>query len=206
MIDFKLYLITDRKLFADETSFFRGIEDALKGGVKALQLREKDFECRELVDMAYRMKDLTKRYGARLFINERVDVALAVGADGVQLGVSGIPVKAARKIAGDVLLIGASTHSVGEAQAAADEGADFITAGPVYETASKARYGKPVGLDTLEKMKKSVTIPVFAIGGITTSRIEEVTAAGADGIALISGILAADDIKTKSEELTRLTR
>jgi len=206
MMDFKLYLITDRKLFTDNDSFFRGIEEALKGGVKAVQLREKDLETRELVDMAYRMREVTNQYSAKLFINERVDVALAVEADGVHLGVNGIPVKAARKIDGNSLLIGVSAHSVAEAGAGFNEGADFITAGPVYETASKARYGRPVGLEVLSGIKKAVTIPVFAIGGIKTENISEVFGAGADGIALISGILASPDIKTKSEEFMRLTK
>ena len=206
MVDFKLYLITDRKIFSDKISFYTGVEEALKGGVKAIQLREKDLEVKALLEMAYRMRDITKHYGANLFINERVDVALAINADGVHLGASGIPVCAARKIAGDRLIIGASTHGIEEARKAEQDGADFITLGPIYETASKMRYGKPLGKDILNRIREEISIPVYAIGGIRTDRIAEVIKQGADGIALISDILASDNIKTKSEEFMRLMK
>jgi len=203
-IDFRLYLITDRKLLMPDYTLPAAVEESLKGGVRAVQLREKDVGTRELLDMAYALRDITKRYQARLFINGRVDIALAVGADGVHLGVSDIPVYAARRAAGDDMLIGASAHSVGEAMRAEEEGADFVTVGPVYETPSKMRYGRPVGLQTIGRVKEEVSIPILAIGGIIEERVGEVVKAGAYGIALISAVLASENIKSTAEEFMRL--
>ncbi|KAF0146453.1 MAG: thiamine-phosphate pyrophosphorylase [Nitrospirae bacterium] len=199
LIGFKLYLITDRNLFADDYSLLTAVEQALKAGVKAIQLREKDLEIRELLAMAYKMREVTKKYKAKFFINDRVDIALAVKADGVHLGQGSMPLSAVRKIAGNKLIIGASTHNIDEAKKAEKGGADFITLGPVYKTASKLKYGKPIGIDTLKKVKSRVSIPVFAIGGIKTDMVKEVMGAGADGIALISGILGAVDIKSAAK-------
>ena len=204
LLGFKLYLITDRGLFTDDYSLFTGIEDALKVGVKAIQLREKDLEIRELLQMAYKMREITKKYKAKLFINDRVDIALAVKADGVHLGQSSMPPSAVRKIAGNKLIIGASTHGIKEALEAEKSGADFITLGPVYKTPSKLKYGRPIGSDTLRNVKSKISIPVFAIGGIKEDKVKEVMGAGADGIALISGILGSEDIKEKAEYFLKL--
>lgn len=202
-LDFRLYLITDRTLFANEVSLFHGIEQALKGGADAVQLREKDLEIRTLLAMAYRLRELTKKHNARLFINDRVDIAMAVEADGVHLGGAGIPVGAARKVAGEKMLIGRSTHGIDEAVEAEKFGADFITFGPVFETPSKRQYGEPLGLDMLRKAAGKVSVPVFAIGGIKQKSIREIMAAGAHGIALISGILASNDIQLSTENYVR---
>ena len=206
MIDFRLYLISDRKLFAGSESFLVAMEEALKGGVRAVQLREKDLAVRELLEMAYRLRETTKRYGAKLFINDRVDIALAVDADGVHLGHTGLPPQAARKAAGEGLLIGVSAHSIEQAKKAEQDGADFMTLGPVYETPSKLRYGRPLGADILKMAKDIISIPVFAIGGIKEDKADEVMQAGAYGIAVISGIFRADNIKLKSEEFMRLMK
>jgi thiamine-phosphate pyrophosphorylase len=205
-MDFRLYLITDRKLFTDESLFLGAIEQALAGGVKAIQLREKDLGTRELLDMAYRLRRLTGGYGARLFINDRVDIALAVEADGVHLGGSSLPAGAARRIAREKFLIGVSTHGIEEAEAAEREGADFITVGPVYETPSKMKYGRPIGPEVLRKVKEKTSVPIFAIGGITLERVGEVLGSGACGIALISAVLAAREIKSTTESFMRLLK
>jgi thiamine-phosphate pyrophosphorylase len=205
-IDFRLYLITDRKLFRDNSSFYGAIEQALAGGVTAVQLREKDLATRELLDMAYRLRELTGRHGARLFVNDRVDIALAVRADGVHLGGSSLPAEAARRIAGEKFLIGVSTHGIEEAEAAEQEGADFITVGPVYETPSKMKYGKPLGPEILGKVKEKTSVPVFAIGGIKLQKVGEVLGSGAYGVALISAVLAAHDIKSTTETFMRLLK
>jgi thiamine-phosphate pyrophosphorylase len=205
-MDFRLYLITDRKLFTDESLFFGAIEQALAGGVKAIQLREKDLGTRELLDMAYRLRRLTGGYGARLFINDRVDIALAVEADGVHLGGSSLPAGAARRVAREKFLIGVSTHGIEEAEAAEREGADFITVGPVYETPSKMKYGRPIGPEVLRKVKEKTSVPIFAIGGITLERVGEVLGSGACGIALISAVLAARQIKSTTESFMRLLK
>ena len=204
--DFKLYLITDRKLFAARCSMYLEIETVIEAGVKAIQLREKDLSTRELLDMAHWIRDLTNEYGAKFLINDRVDIALAVKADGVHLGQNSMPAGAARKISGGRLLIGVSTHSIKEAVQAEKEGADFITLGPIYETPSKLKYGQPIGIDTFKEAKSRVSLPVFAIGGINTDRVTEVMKAGADGIALISAILSAEDKKKTTEEFLRLLK
>lgn len=201
-----MYLITDRKLFLDEAAFFSAVEEALKAGCRAVQLREKDLPVRELLRMAQLFRELTLKYSARLFINDRVDVALASGADGVHIGHAGIPVSAAKRIIGAKMMTGYSAHGIDEALRAEEDGADFITLGPVYDTPSKARYGAPLGPDVLKKVKEKTRIPVFAIGGIRLNRIQEVKEAGADGIALISGVLASKDPGKTTEEYMRLLK
>ncbi len=205
-MDFRLYLITDRKLFRDDGAFFGAVEQALAGGLRAVQLREKDLPERELLDMAYRMRELTGRYNARLFVNDRLDIALAVEADGVHLGGSSLPAGAARRVAGEKFLIGISTHGVEEAEEAQREGADFVTVGPVYETPSKMRYGRPLGPEVLKNVKEKTSVPIFAIGGIKQERVGEVLGSGAYGVALISAVLAARDIKSTTETFMRLLK
>ena len=202
-VDFRLYLITDRKLFSSSDVMLEAIDKALQGGVKAVQLREKNFGIRELLDLAYRMRVLTASHGARLFINDRVDVAVAVGADGVHLARTSMPVQAARKASEKRLMIGVSTHSLKEAQQAEVDGADFITLGPVYETSSKMQYGRPIGIHLLSEAAGNCMIPVFAIGGIKIGSIQEVLEQGAYGAALISAILTAEDIQNTTEEFVR---
>lgn len=201
IIDFRLYLITNRRLFANDALFIKAVRKALAGGVKAIQLREKDLETRELLKLAYRMRKLTNTYNARLFINDRFDVALAVGADGVHLTHSSIPVDAVRRTVGNKLIIGVSTHSLKEAREAEKGGADFVTAGPVYRTPSKIKYGAPLGLDALKQICSKLTIPVFALGGVNIKRIEKVKEAGAYGVSMISEIFKADDIKRKTKTI-----
>ena len=145
-IDFNLYLITDRKQTCGRP-LLDVVEEALKGGVRAVQLREKDLTSRELYELAYEMRKLTSRFNARLFLNDRLDIAMAVEADGVHLGINSIPVYKARKVLGEQKLIGVSCHNQVNAITAQEKGADFITFGPVYYTASKAAYGEPLGLD-----------------------------------------------------------
>ncbi|MDO8747391.1 MAG: thiamine phosphate synthase [Thermodesulfovibrionales bacterium] len=203
-VDFRLYLITDRKVLSSQFSLLSSVEAALKGGVKALQLREKDLGTRELLDMAYRMRELTGKYRAKLFINDRVDIALSVEADGIHLGQKSIPAYAVRRIVKDKFMIGVSAHSIEEAKQAEKGGADFITLGPVYQTPSKLKYGQPLGVDIIRKIKAEISIQVFAIGGIKKDSNKEVLDAGADGVALISGILGAKDIKEKTGEFLRL--
>jgi thiamine-phosphate pyrophosphorylase len=202
----KLYLITDRKLFDAQCTMYLALETALAAGVRAVQLREKDLSIRDLLDMAYWMRELTNEYDAKLFINDRVDVALAVDADGVHLGQNSITVHAVRKIAGHKLLTGVSTHSIDEAIEAEKDGADFITIGPIYETPSKLSYGQPVGINSIRDIKSRISIPALAIGGIKPDKVKEAIKTGADGIALISGILTAKNIKQTTEDFLRLLK
>jgi thiamine-phosphate pyrophosphorylase len=202
--DFRLYLITDRKLFTDRVSMLCAIEDALKGGVKAVQLREKDLSVSELIYLAYGMKGLTVKYDAKLFVNDRLDIAMSVDADGIHLGQSSMPVHAARRVVGDKMLIGVSTHNLDEARTAQEEGADFITFGPIYPTPSKMKFGEPVGLEALRKVRSKILIPILGIGGIRRDNIVKVLDSGADGIALISGILGAKDVRRAAEEYVEM--
>jgi thiamine-phosphate pyrophosphorylase len=189
-IDFSLYLISDRHQTGGRP-LVSVVEDALKAGVKAVQLREKDLSSRELYELAYEMRKVTARHNARLFINDRADVALAVDADGVHLGGDSMPIYRARKILGEKKLIGVSCHNQVTAITAQEKGADFITFGPVYYTPSKAAYGAPVGVERLETITSCLAIPVFALGGIKTHNVPEVLAGGATGVALISAVIAA---------------
>ncbi len=200
-LDFKLYLVTDRKS-TGKRLFMEAITDALKGGAKALQLREKDLGTRDLLRLAYEMRQLTLKCDARLFINDRVDIAIAVDADGVHLGQKSIPPFAARRLSSK-LIIGVSAHNMEEAVRAERTGADFITLGPVYETPSKLKYGPPVGIETLREVARQVHVPVFAIGGITLDNLGEAMGAGAAGVAVISAVFGAKNIRSAAGKIVR---
>jgi thiamine-phosphate pyrophosphorylase len=203
LVDFRLCLITDRTQTAGR-ELPAVVADALRGGLRAVQLREKDLAAGQLFELAVQLRLLTREYGARLLINDRIDVALAVAADGVHLGKAGLPVYEARRILGGERLIGYSAHSADEALQAQKDGADFVTIGPVYHTPSKAQYGDPPGLRALAETARRVSIPVFALGGVRPPSIAEVLAAGAHGVALISAIMAAPDPLLETESLLRI--
>ncbi len=169
------------------------LEAALRGGVRAIQLREKDLSSAELLNYAHQIRTLTRRYGAHLLINDRVDIALAADADGVHLTEQSMDTTTARGLLGKSKLIGVSTHSLNGALNAAQDGANFITFSPVFYTPSKAAYGNPQGIERLREVSTAVNIPVFALGGIKAQNQIEVQQAGASGIALISAIFAAPD-------------
>lgn len=188
--DFDFYLITDRGQTRGRDLLWV-VEQALAGGAPAVQLREKDLGGRELLALAEGVKKLCARYGARLLVNDRVDVALAVDADGVQLGGASLPVGAVRGLVGDGGLIGQSTHSLAEARAAERAGADFVLFGPVYFTPSKAAYGDPRGLEPLKEVVEKISVPVYAIGGVKPENIGAVKKTGARGVALISAVMGA---------------
>jgi thiamine-phosphate pyrophosphorylase len=199
-VDFDLYVITDRQQTGGRP-LQTVMEAALRGGARAFQLREKDLTPRDLLPLAQEIRQLTQAYDARLLINDRIDVALAVKADGVQLTTASLPVRVARQLLGPERLLGVSTHSLAEAQAAAAGGADFVVFGPVFFTPSKAPYGQPVGLEALRAVCAAVALPILAIGGIKKVNLDQVVAAGADGIAVISAIIAADDPMAAAQEL-----
>jgi len=201
MIDFSLYLITDRHQTAGRP-LLEVVEAALSGGVRAVQLREKDLPVSELYELAWDLRALTSRYDARLLINDRIDLALAVEADGVHLGRNSLPVTAARRIAPD-LIIGYSSHRVAEAAAALAKGADFVTFGPIFPTPSKAAYGDPPGLLELSRLCSAVSGPVFALGGVKLENLNQVVASGCYRVAVISAILSAADPAAAAEEFRR---
>jgi thiamine-phosphate pyrophosphorylase len=188
--DLRLYLVTDRSLRPDG-DLVAVVRDCLAAGLPAVQVREKDLAAAALAALCRSLLPLTRAAGARLVVNDRADVALAVGADGVQRTGTSLPVADLRAVAGGRLLIVASVHAEDEAVAAAEAGADWIVFGPVHDTPSKRRYGPPQGLARLERVARAVPVPVIAIGGITPARVADVMAAGARGVAVISAILAA---------------
>ena len=198
-------MITDRKLVTRHALLVTAVKKALQGGIRAVQFREKDMGTRDLLHLAYKMRNLTEEHKSKLFINDRFDIALAVGADGVHLTQNSIPVSKVRETVKKRLFIGVSTHSLKQAKEAENGGADFITFGPVYRTPSKRTYGNPVGIDALKQVSRKISIPVFAIGGINSSRIKHIRKSGAHGIALIRDVLASDNIKGKSQELINLS-
>src|SRR5438552_238859 len=180
----RLILVTDRR--ATERDLATVVEAALDAGLPAVQLREKDLPGRPLLALAERLRAATARTGALLFVNDRIDVALAAGADGVQLGTGSVPVEVARRLLPPGALVGVSTHAPGEAATAAD----FGLFGPVWETPSKAG---AQGAARLGDAVRAAAIPVLAIGGVTAERVPAVRAAGAAGVAVIRAILAAPD-------------
>ncbi|HEV8615982.1 MAG TPA: thiamine phosphate synthase [Methylomirabilota bacterium] len=190
MDQLRLCLVTDRTLT-------RGREleavaaECLAAGLPAIQVREKDLAAADLVVLCRRLRRLTLDAGAALVVNDRVDVALAVGADGVQRTHASLPVADIRAVADKRLRVGASVHSLDDALASEADGADWIVFGPVYDTPSKRAFGPPQGLDRLARVAAAVGVPVIAIGGITPERAGDVCAAGAAGVAVISAILAA---------------
>jgi thiamine-phosphate pyrophosphorylase len=188
----RLYLITDRNL-APDGDLPAALAAPLAAGVRLVQLREKDLSARDLLALARAVKARTDAAGASLLINDRADVARAVGAAGVHLTSADPPIAEVRAWLGPTALIGASTHSPEEAAAAGTQGASFVTFGPVYDTPSKRGMGAPVGTKALAGAVRVAGVPVFALGGVDAARLPEVRDAGAHGIAVIRAVLGEPD-------------
>ncbi|MFQ6111412.1 MAG: thiamine phosphate synthase [Nitrospinota bacterium] len=200
----RLYLITDRRQVQGE-DIAGAVRSALEGGARLIQLREKDLPTSQLFHLACELNPLIHDYGGRLIINGSVEVALASGAAGVQLGAATLPVKVVREQLGFRGFIGYSAHRLPEALKAQEDGADFITFSPIYPT-KYPEYGPPQGIRALSGLCKRVMVPVFALGGITAERVEEVMRAGAYGVALISHIFASTDIAARTREVLEALR
>ena len=197
----RLYLITDLKRIGKDR-FLSAVEEALQGGVRALQIREKDLSAKDLLALVKTVKPLTQHYNAKLFINDRADIAVMAEADGVHLTESSVQASEIKnKFPG--LIVGVSTHSLEGALLAQAQGADYITFSPIYATPSKASYGPPQGLDMLRQVTEAVRLPVLALGGITLHRVSECLEQGAFGVALISDIWDSTHIKQQSSEYTQ---
>lgn len=195
-----LYVIADNSAVPGRSH--RAIcEAACEGGAGIIQLRSKTMPGRSFYETAMELRRVTSRYGAILIINDHLDVALAVDAEGVHLGQEDLPVQAARKAAGDRLIIGVSTHSVEQAVEAEKSGADYIGFGAMYETRSKDRPTSPQGVLKLAETVKAVSIPVVAIGGITLEKVPEIRNTHAAAFAVISAVAAAPDIKSEVSKL-----
>lgn len=198
--DLLLYLCTDRILAMDRP-ITQAVEDAIIGGVTMVQLREKDAATREFYEIALEIQKVTRRHRIPLVINDRVDIALAVGAEGLHLGQSDMPLAVARRLVGSEMFIGISAATVEKALFAQKDSADYIGVGAVYSTGSKADAGEAIGITGFQAVCAAVDIPVVAIGGINAANTPAVMAAGGNGIAVISAILSQPDIQTASKNL-----
>jgi thiamine-phosphate pyrophosphorylase len=199
-VNYELYAITDRRLAGGRSSA-EVMEKAILGGVTLVQLREKEAGGRKMVEEAQALLQVTRRYGIPLIINDRLDVALAVGAEGVHLGQEDIPCRLARQILGPEKIIGVSASTVEEAVQAERDGADYLGVGAVFPTGTKADAGEAIGLDALAAIKARVKIPVVAIGGINAANAAQVAATGVDGLAVVSAIVAAADPEEAARRL-----
>lgn len=199
-IDYALYLVTDRGLSRGRTTF-QVVEAAIKGGVTCVQLREKSCSTREFIAQALSVKDLLKRHQVPLIINDRIDVAQAVHADGVHLGQTDMPLKMAKAILKDTMIVGISAESLEHAVQAEKDGADYIGVSPIFSTPTKTDTASPLGLKGLTDIRASVKIPLVGIGGLKKENAGAVIKHGADGVAVVSAIVSADDPEKAAREL-----
>lgn len=192
--------ITDRRALAPEPLLLR-IQAAVQAGVNLIQLREKDLASRELLELAGAAVEICQGSDTRIVINDRLDIAMAVGAHGVHLGGQSAPLEVVRQQMGKDLLIGASCHSLEEALQAEAGGADYILLGPIFDTPSKRPYGPPLGLDKLSEVTNRIRIPVLALGGITVERVRICLKAGGTGIAGIRLFQECPSVQDRVVEL-----
>lgn len=196
----RLYLITDRNR-THGRPLLDVVAAALRGGIDTVQLREKDLPARALYELACDLRTLCERYDALLLVNGRLDVAAAAGAHGVHLPARSFHPAEARAVLGSEALVGVSCHNLDEAMNAASEGADFLVCGPVFPTPSKQQFGPPIGTAVLAQVCREVSLPVLAIGGITSQNLALVREAGARGIAVVRAVLEAPNPTVAAQEL-----
>ncbi|HTY44866.1 MAG TPA: thiamine phosphate synthase [Patescibacteria group bacterium] len=195
------YFITDARL--SRAGNASDVKNALAAGVRLVQYRDKEAGTRQLYEEALRLRSLCKK-GAVFLVNDRLDIALGVDADGVHLGSDDLPYRVARRLLGKKKIIGITVHTVREAQEAQRLGADYIGVSPVFKTGTKRDAGKPAGIRLIKEIKKRVSIPVIAIGGIRLSNARQVVEAGADGVCAISAVVAGPDVRGEIEKFQAL--
>lgn len=198
MKELKLYLVTDSDILKGR-DFYNCIEEALKGGVTMLQLREKNATGREFLEKAMKLRSLTKKYNVKFIINDRVDIAMLCDADGVHVGQSDIAADKVRRLIGKNKIIGVSARTVEEAMKAKENGSDYLGVGAMFTTTTKLD-AKSVTINKLSEIKKEVNLPIVAIGGITLDNINKLKQCNIDGYAVVSAILKADDIRLECEK------
>lgn len=201
--DLKLYLVTDRSWLKGGQTLESCVEQAILGGVTLVQLREKNMSDEEFTENARKMLAVCRKHGVPLIINDRADIAAKVGADGVHVGLDDMSVKEARRILGNEKIIGATAHNVREALAGESDGADYLGVGAVFGSSTKSD-AKPLEMSELRAVCEAVKIPVCAIGGINRSNISRLCGSGIKGAAVISGILAEDDILSAASDMKLL--
>ena len=199
-IDWRLCLVADAEA-AGKRDLVAIVRDAADAGVTLIQLRGKTLDTRDFLDLALQTSGILKPRGIPLIINDRADVVLASGADGLHLGQQDLPLAYARKILGRERLIGISVNTIEEARAAESGGAGYVGVGPIHFTSSKEKLPTILGLEGLRSIREKVHIPILAIGGIDTNNAKAVITSGADGIAVISAIMGADNISEATEKL-----
>lgn len=201
-VDYSLYLVTDR-------GYLRGrdlcqmIAQAIEGGVTVVQLREKTVSTLEFFQIALRVQEITRKYEIPLIINDRLDIAQAINSDGLHIGQDDLPLPIARRILGDNKIIGVSVSTIEEALLAQEQGADYLGVGAIFSTFTKTD-AKLVSIEQLQLIKKTVAIPVVAIGGINETNIQRVMPSGINGISVVSAILDKDDPRTAATQLRHL--
>ena len=197
-IDLSLYLVTDKS--DDVEKFLRTIEEGIKGGVSVVQIREKTADTLDFYNLALKVKEITAKYAVPLIINDRVDVALAVDADGVHVGQTDMPCDVTRALVGPDKIVGVSAATIEEAKKAERDGADYIGSGAVFPTSTKDDAPKITKKD-LKEIVDSISIPVVAIGGINLNNAHELNGTGIAGLSVVSAIMSSDNPKKSSEEL-----
>lgn len=198
MEELKLYLVTDSNILKGR-DFYECIEDALKGGVTMLQLREKESDGKEFLEKALKLREITKKYNVKFIINDRVDIAMLCDADGVHVGQSDIPANKVRELIGKDKIIGVSARTIEEASIAKKNGADYLGVGAMFTTTTKLD-AKAVSIEQLNKIKKEVELPIVAIGGLSLNNINKLKKYDIDGYAVVSAILGSADIKSECEK------
>lgn len=201
-VDYTLYLVTDRELLQGR-NLEKAVEEAVIGGVTLVQLREKDLETRDFYNIALKVKAVTSKYNIPLIINDRVDIALAVDADGVHVGQSDMEASIVRKLIGEGKILGVSARTLEEAIEAKKQGADYLGVGAIFGTTTK-KDAKNVSIEELKRIKSTVSIPVVAIGGISKENVSLLKDTGIEGISVISAILGKEDIKEAAKDLRNL--
>lgn len=198
MKELKLYLVTDSDILRGR-DFYNCIEEALKGGVTMLQLREKNASGKEFLEKAIKLRELTKKYNVKFIINDRVDIAMLCDADGVHVGQSDIPANKVRELMGEDKIVGVSARTVEEAIRAKENGADYLGVGAMFNTRTKLD-AKSVSIEKLKEIKERVELPLVAIGGLSLSNIDKLKECNVDGYAVVSAILGAENIKLECEK------
>nr|AQS32416.1 hypothetical protein [uncultured archaeon] len=195
----KLYVITESSISKGRSNEFI-VKEAIKGGAEIIQLREKEWDKDEVKEEAVKLLKICKENNVLFIVNDYVDIAMEIGADGVHLGQSDMPIAEAREICGDKLIIGLSTHSVEQAIDADQEDVDYITIGPIFKTRVK---DYEVGIEIIKPVLDNVLKPVIAIGGINMENIDEVLGQGAESVAVISAVVSAENVNEAARELVK---
>jgi thiamine-phosphate pyrophosphorylase len=202
---YDLYVITDRRI-ARGLPHAEIARRAIDGGADVVQLREKGMPCRDLFAAACEIREITLEAGVLFIVNDRIDIAIASGADGVHLGQDDLPVRDARRIAPAGFIIGVSAGCVADAIAAESAGAGYVAASPIFPTASKENAGHGHGIEVLREICSAVSLPVIAIGGISPLNVPQVIAAGAEGVAVISSVVGQQDIAGAARQMKAIIR